>query len=114
MDPLSLEKEMARELTDDEADTVMANIHPWNRRWCVASCGPRPGDDVELLKGYACACMGCIQGQLSWEDFAAWEERERSREPTPYIDSSNAPEPRKLTLAERLEAYKRSKRSPEH
>lgn len=86
----------------------MANIHPWSRRWCSASCGPRPDDNLEALKGFGCACSGCIQGMLSWEDFHAWEVREAQREPTPYVD--DPPEPTKLTLAERLEVFKAKKR----
>src|SRR5579872_3564730 len=92
-----------RELTDDEVDLVMANIYPENRRWC----GPKPGDPAS---GVWCACIGCINGTLSWEDFSAWQERESQREPTPYIDGCRI-EPRKLTLQERLEAYKAKKRA---
>lgn len=92
-----------RELTDDEADTVMANIHPEYRRWCDASCGTPPGKPII---DWACCCVGCIYGALSWEDFVAWQEREANREPTPYIDCR---EQRVLTLAERLEAFKAKK-----
>lgn len=98
-------------LTDDEADAVMANMPPEHRRWCSIGCGPRPGDDPALTYGIACACLGCLHRALSWAEFAAWREREASREPTPYVDAYQpVPEPIPLTLAERLTAYKASKR----
>lgn len=98
------------ELTQDEVDAVMANIHPASRRWCIASCGPRPGIDVGELPFFGCACTGCISGALSWEDFAAWEAREALGEPTPYIDFPDPPPPPPPpTLQERLAAYKAGK-----
>ncbi len=87
-----------KELADDEVDAVMANIYPAHRRWCPVSCDPIPGQVM-----WSCACTGCIYGALSWEDFSAWEEREKLREPTPYVDSL---ERTPLTLTQRLEAFK--------
>lgn len=70
-----------RELTDDEADAIMASIPPSHRQWCDAGCGPRPGLDAKTLEGIAqgCGCRGCIYGRLGWDDFVAWQEREKER-----------------------------------
>lgn len=98
------------ELTPDEADHAMANIHPRSRRWCVASCGLRPDDDPEVYEGFACACTGCIHGDLSWDEFTAWLDRESRREPTPWFDDPNYTPPQ-LSLPERLAAYKAQRRA---
>lgn len=95
---------MRSDLTDDEADLVMANIPPEHRRWCMASCGPMPGAPAAK---YGCACIGCIGGALSWDEFAAWWARESQREPTLWINELPVHAP---TLSERLDAYKAKKR----
>jgi len=89
------------ELTPAQADLVMANIFPEHRRWCPASCGWPPG---EMPINFGCACIGCIYGALSWEDWRAWQEREAQRDPTPYILNQPVSDP--PTLMERLAAYK--------
>lgn len=99
---------MRDQLTPDEADLVMANIYPEHRRWCVASCGYPPG--VEYFE-FGCACTGCIHGDLSWNEWLAWNEREKRREPTPYLDSPRATDRPQPSLAERLKAFKQRKRS---
>jgi hypothetical protein len=96
---------MRSALTDDEADHVMANVFLEHRRWCDASCGPRPGAAIALH--WACACTGCIAGRLTWEEFSAWQAREAQRDLTPFID--DAPSPQPLTLAQRLADYKHQK-----
>lgn len=99
---------MRDHLTPDEADHVMANIHPASRRWCIVGCGLRPTDDPALLPStMGCACSGCIYRALTWDEFEAWEAREAQREPTPHIDWE---EPQPLDLWQRLASYKHRKR----
>lgn len=97
-------------LTDEEVDTAMANIPPENRQWCSASCGPKPGEAYEDWADWQCACSGCIHGELSWQEFVAWQEREARLGATPYIPWDDLPAPKLPTLAERLAIYKAVKR----
>lgn len=83
-------------LSEAEIDAVMANVHPSSRRWCV------------VADGCGCACIGCIAGMLTQDEFSAWQEREKNREPTLYVAPS---EPVRLTLQQRLESYKARKRA---
>jgi hypothetical protein len=90
----------------------MQNIHPRNRRWCSASCGTPPGEEV---LDWACACTGCINGALSWDEWVAWQQREAERGPSPYIERVDEelfkPSKAAPTLSERLVAFKAKKRS---
>lgn len=95
---------MRDHVTPNEADTVMANIHPSNRRW---GCRAIPGEVRSA--DFGCACPGCIYGALSWDEFCAWEERESNREPTQYIDYESCPI--EFNLQERLALFKYRKHS---
>lgn len=98
-------------LTPDEADRVMQNVAPSSRRWCIVGCGLRPFDDPALLPStMGCACSGCLYRALTWAEFEAWQEREKSREPTPYIEPSDGP-PTTPPLADRLASHKAAKRN---
>lgn len=100
---------MARELTDDEADTVMAQVYPaFRERWCPNSCGWPPGETPVPIP--ACACAGCLGGVLGWDDWQAWRAREAQRDPTPW-DTGHLAQKLPPILAERLAAYKASKYS---
>jgi hypothetical protein len=85
--------------SEAEVDAIMVAVPLDCRRLCGW-----------LESGCGCACMGCVSLRMTRPEFEAWELRELSRPPTPWIDPNPWVEPpAPLTLHERLVEFKRRK-----